>query len=216
MGSLVEFATAPNTKIATKTRKVFVNQCHFIMSAPSVEHLPKADRIEVCFIGRSNVGKSSIINALANCRKLARASNTPGRTREINIFALGNKHYLADLPGYGYAKMSKKTAVRAAALIESYITGRPSLRRVFILIDSRRGLMDSDETFMRRLDKTGVSYQIVLTKLDKLPPKKRAAATAPIQQLLPSHPALFPVAVATSTVKVEGIDALRCQILSIG
>lgn len=177
--------------------------------------LPAPDRPEICFVGRSNVGKSSLINALANQRKLARTSNTPGRTREVNIFAIGNSHYMIDLPGYGYAKMPKKLAARAAGLIEAYICQRSSLRRVFVLIDGRRGPMEIDEIFMSRLDSVGVGFQIVVTKLDKIKGKSLAAVQESVGKTLASHPASFPDAIATSTVSGEGIDTLRHQIAQI-
>ncbi len=210
-----EFAKAPGRAAAAKARGLFINDCRFLLSAPSIPCLPPADRPEVCFTGRSNAGKSSIVNALANRRKLARASNTPGRTREINLFAVGDRHYLADLPGYGYARISKSLAARAAGLIEDYITGRPTLRRVFILIDGRRGPMTIDELFMNRLDRAGVAFQIVVTKIDKVKSTDLAAAKEAVRASLASHPASFPEAIATSAVTGEGIDALRCRIAGI-
>lgn len=213
--SAMEFAQEPCAVEVKRADKVFTSDFHFLLSAPTPAYLPSEDRIEVCITGRSNVGKSTIINALANRRKLARASNTPGRTREINIFTLGNKHYIADLPGYGYARMPKKIAAQAAKLIESYITKRSTLRRVLLLIDCRRGVKEIDELFMIRLDEAGVSYQIVLTKQDKVNLKELTNAKASVSSALASHPALFPEAIVTSAKKGTGINTLRCQILGI-
>lgn len=210
-----EWVSHPGKAAARTVRRLFAHDCHFLLSAPSMAHLPLPGRPEICFTGRSNVGKSSLINALANRRKLARTSNTPGRTREINIFALGDNHYLVDLPGYGYARMPKKNAARAAKLIDSYIAERPSLRRVFVLIDGRRGPMEMDEKFMRRLDQLGVNFQIVVTKLDKIKGPSLHQATEWVAPYLASHPASFPNAIATSSMSGEGIDTLRHQIASI-
>ena len=215
MSQEAAFASAPGRAAAARARRIFSSECRFLLSAPAMASLPLPDRPEVCFTGRSNVGKSTIINSLASRRKLARTSNTPGRTREINIFAVADSHYLADLPGYGFARMPKRLAARAAELIEAYITGRPTLRRVFILIDGRRGPMELDELFMNRLDEAGVGFQIVVTKLDKVRGKDLAEAKRAVRSVLESHPAAFPEAIGTSAVTGEGIDTLRCRIAAI-
>ena len=186
-----------------------------MLGAPEVKFLPPPDRPEVCFAGRSNSGKSSLINALANRRKLARTSNTPGRTREINVFAIGGSHYLADLPGYGYARMPKHIAARASRLINAYLVGRVSLRRVFLLIDGRRGPMKIDEDFMARLDSAGVTFQLVVTKLDKVPGSDFSLLQESVSSALQRHPAAFPAAVGVSAVTGEGINTLRSQIATV-
>ena len=150
-------------------RVLFAGSVVFVKGVVDLKGLPTADRPEVCFAGRSNVGKSSLINALTNRAKLARSSAEPGRTREINYFDLGEgRMFLVDLPGFGYAKVSRTQAEGWMRLTRSYLRGRPSLRRVFLLVDSRRGLMDTDEEVMTMLDKSAVTYQIVLTKVDKM------------------------------------------------
>ncbi len=209
------FAAAPGRSTTRRARRLFSGDCRFLLSAPTVDCLPPADRPEVCFTGRSNVGKSSIINALTHQRRLARISNTPGRTREINLFAVGNAHHLADLPGYGFARMSKSVAARSALSINDYIMQRASLRRVFLLIDARRGPMDIDDSFMHFLDEAGVNFQIVVTKLDKLRAPQQMQLEDTIRTSLATHPASFPQAIGTSAVTKKGIDTLRCQIAAI-
>ena len=196
-------------------RKLFSNECNFIKGVVSIDDLPAGDRIEVAFAGRSNVGKSSLINALRNRKNLARTSNTPGRTREINFFELSRDYYIVDLPGYGYAQVSKSTVSRWTALMKAYLRGRTSLRRVFVLIDSRHGMKKSDLEFCGELDTAAVSYQCVLTKTDKIKRadlEKRIAAT---EKLLLKHPAAFPVILATSSHKNIGLDELRETIASM-
>ncbi len=209
------FLQAPDAGEAERARKNFVNRCEFVLGAPEVKFMPPPNRPEVCFAGRSNSGKSSLINALANRRKLARTSNTPGRTREINIFAIGSSHYLADLPGYGYARMPKQVAARASRLIDAYLVGRVSLRRVFLLIDGRRGPMTIDEEFMARLDGAGVTFQLVVTKLDKIPGSDFGSLEKSVSSALRRHPAAFPAAVGVSAVTGAGINTLRSQIAAI-
>src|SRR3569832_498880 len=153
---------------AEAARKLFAGPCDFIWGATSIDNLPPATLPEVAFVGRSYVGKSSLVNALTGRKTLARVSNTPGRTREINFFRLGGRLMLADLPGYGYAKVSKVESAKWTELIFAYLSGRPSLRRVVLLIDSRRAPLPQDIEVMDLLDKAAVSYQLVLTKVDLL------------------------------------------------
>ena len=150
-------------------RLLFSGSAEFVMGVVDLAGLPPADRLEVCFAGRSNVGKSSLINALAGRAKLARASTEPGRTRELNYFDIGEgRLFLVDLPGFGYAQVSETQVAAWTKLIRAYLRGRPSLRRVFMLVDSRRGLMDTDTEIMDLLDGAAVNYQIILTKVDKV------------------------------------------------
>lgn len=193
-----------------EARKLFAGPCDFVLGVAGLEQLPAADRAEVAFAGRSNVGKSSLINTLTNRKDLARTSNTPGRTQQLNFFDLGGKIYLVDMPGYGYAKVSKKQREEWNDLIFSYLQGRPNLRRVFILVDSRRGLKDTDEELMKMLDKAAVTYQIVLTKCDK--GKKLNDLKEKILAGLKKHPAAYPDILLTSSVKNEGIAEFRATI----
>ena len=186
----------------------------FIRGTSEPGDYPPATLPEICFAGRSNVGKSSLINSVARRRKLARTSNTPGRTREINFFAVGNGHVLADLPGYGYAKMSKRDLRRCSALIDDYLRRRATLRRLFLLIDARRGVMPADREFMQRLDEVAVAFQIVLTKADKLSrglaETERAVAVA-----MEAHPAALPTLISTSSATMRGVEDVRKAIASI-
>ncbi|MEM9469006.1 MAG: ribosome biogenesis GTP-binding protein YihA/YsxC [Pseudomonadota bacterium] len=193
-----------------EARKLFAGSCDFVLGVAGLEQLPAADRAEVAFAGRSNVGKSSLINTLTNRKDLARTSNTPGRTQQLNFFDLGGKIYLVDMPGYGYAKVSKKQREDWNALIFSYLQGRPNLRRVFILVDSRHGLKDTDIELMKMLDKAAVTYQIVLTKCDK--GKQLSALKEKIVLALKKHPAAYPEILATSSVKETGIEKFRATI----
>ncbi len=149
-------------------RKLFAGPCDFMLGVAGLEQLPEAHVSEVAFAGRSNVGKSSLLNALTGRNTLARTSNTPGRTQELNYFNLGDMLYMVDMPGYGYAKVSKEKIAKWTQLIFDYLRGRPTLRCVFILIDARHGLKDSDLDLMKMLDQAAVSYRIVLTKTDKV------------------------------------------------
>ena len=145
----------------------FLKPCTFMLSVAKLEQLPDADLDEIAFAGRSNVGKSSLINALFNQKKLAKTSSTPGRTQQLNFFNFDGKLYLVDLPGYGYAKAPEKMVRQWQAVLKTYLRGRPNLRRVFLLIDSRHGIKDEDSEIMKMLDISAVPYQIVLTKTEK-------------------------------------------------
>ena len=167
------------------TNREELGPCEFIRGTSAPGDYPTAGKPEICFAGRSNVGKSSLINAVTRRRKLARTSNSPGRTREINFFSTGGNRILVDLPGYGYAKMSKSELNRCSALIDDYLRERATLRRLFLLIDSRRGILPLDHEFMRHLDEAAVAFQIIMTKTDKL--LGRPGQTGRIRSLPPWH-----------------------------
>jgi GTP-binding protein len=180
-----------------------------------MDALPNADVPEVAFAGRSNVGKSSLINGLTGRNKLARASTEPGRTRELNFFRMGDHLRLVDLPGYGYAKASKSEIGRWTGLTRDYLRGRPTLKRVILLIDGRHGLKPDDKDVMDALDKAAVSYQLVLTKVDKVKPTEIAATQAAVAAAIAKRPAAHPVVIATSSETALGIAELRAEIAAL-
>ena len=200
---------------AEAARKLFAGTCDFIWGATSVDNLPPETLPEIAFVGRSNAGKSSLLNALTGRKTLARVSHTPGRTRQINFFNLGDKIVLADLPGYGYAKASKSLAEEWQNLIFAYLRGRAALRRVAVLIDARRGAMDTDREAMKLLDQAAVSYALVLTKMDQLKPAERAKAEADIAAEAKRHTAAYPEIFATSALKNLGLDALKAHLAAL-
>jgi ribosome biogenesis GTP-binding protein YsxC/EngB len=205
-------APEPDEEALERGRRLFAGQCDFVKGVTSMEALPPADRLEVCFAGRSNVGKSSLINALTGRRGLARASNTPGRTQEINFFALGDAAYLVDLPGYGFAEAPKPAVVRWQALLRAYLAGRPTLRRAFVLIDGRHGIKPVDEEIMGLLDRAAVTFQAVLTKADKPGAAALARVVSAVGRDLARHPAAYPEIVVTSAETGAGIGTLRASI----
>jgi GTP-binding protein len=190
-------------------RKLFAGETTFLKGVVAMGGLPAADRLEVCFAGRSNVGKSTLINALTGRKALARASNTPGRTQEINFFTLGDSHYLVDLPGYGYANAPVKVVETWQRLLKAYLAGRATLRRAFVLIDARHGIKKVDEEILGLLDTSAVTFQVVLTKADKVKAGDLDKVMAQVRSALAKHPAAFPEIVLTSSETGDGIDTLR-------
>jgi GTP-binding protein len=198
-----------------EARRIFAGPCDFVWGATDMKNLPPPDFSEVAFAGRSNVGKSSLVNALTGRNTLAKVSNTPGRTQQLNFFNLGSHLFLVDMPGYGYAKVSKDVRDNWDSLIFDYLRGRPNLRSVLIMIDSRHGLKESDEHLMGMLDKAAVNYRIVLTKTDKSSKKDLAAIEESILAALKKHPAAFPAVYATSAEKNEGLEDLRAMLIAL-
>jgi GTP-binding protein len=196
-------------------RLLFAGPVAFERGVVGMEHLPDADVPEVAFAGRSNVGKSSLINALTGRAKLARASTEPGRTRELNFFRMGDRLRIVDLPGYGYAKAPKADIARWTALTRDYLRGRPALMRVIMLIDSRHGIKPHDKDVMDVLDTSAVIYQVALTKGDKLKPTELAEMLAATQAALSKRPAAHPVVIATSAETGLGIETLRAEIAAL-
>jgi GTP-binding protein len=197
-------------------RKLFAGNVAFVKGAVALTGMPDGDRPEIAFAGRSNVGKSSLINALCNRKNLARASNTPGRTQEINFFDLADgKFYIADLPGYGFAEAPKKNVDVWSKLNLSYLRKRPSLRRVFLLIDARRGVGEVDRGIMEQLDSSAVQYQVVLTKSDKIKKAELAEVIEATKAALMKQPAAHPHVITTSSEKGLGLPELRATIMSL-
>ena len=211
------FTLAPEPEDAAREtgRLLFAGPVDFVKGVTSMAALPPADRVEVCFAGRSNVGKSSLINALTNRKNLARASNTPGRTQEINYFTMGESRYLVDLPGYGFAEAPVATVRKWQELLKSYLAGRQTLRRAFVLIDTRHGVKAVDDEIMTLLDRSAVTFQVVMTKADKVHHEVRDANVAQVMQALQKHPAAYPEIILTSSEKGDGIETLRAVIATL-
>lgn len=196
-------------------RKMFAGETDFVKGVVAMDGLPDADRPEVCFAGRSNVGKSSLINALTGRKGLARASNTPGRTQEINYFTVGESHYLVDLPGYGYANAPVAVVEKWQRLLKSYLRGRVTLRRAFVLVDARHGIKAVDEEIMALLASAAVTFQCVMTKTDKLKKGELDKVLVQVRGKLQQFPSAYPELVLTSSEKGVGIEALRAIIAQI-
>jgi GTP-binding protein len=196
-------------------RKLFMRETDFLKGVVAMSGLPLDDRLEICFAGRSNVGKSTLINAVTGRKALARTSNTPGRTQEINFFTISDSHYLVDLPGYGYANAPLPIVEKWQKLLKQYLSGRQSLRRAFVLIDCRHGVKAVDEQILTLLDSSAVAFQVVLTKADKVKETDREIIVDQVRKALSKHPAAFPELLLTSSEKGWGIETLRSVIASL-
>ena len=206
---------APEPEAVEAGRRLFTGPVGFLKGVVALDGLPPGDRPEVCFAGRSNVGKSTLINALTGRKGLARASNTPGRTQEINYFTLGDAAYLVDLPGYGYAKAPRPKVEAWQRLLRAYLSGRASLRRCFLLVDSRHGVKEADHAHMALLDTAAVSFQVVLTKADKPKAAELSRVLDGLHADLARHPAAFPEVLTTSAETGAGIEALRAAVAAL-
>ncbi len=205
----------PTPETIETGRHLFAQDCAFLGAAVETARLPETDLPEIAFAGRSNVGKSSLVNALTGRKTLARTSHTPGRTRQLNFFDLGGRLILVDLPGYGYARAAKTDIRRWSALTRRYLRGRPGLRRICLLVDARHGTKDSDRDVMAALDQAAVSYQVVLTKADKVKPQALAAVLRAVEQELAAHPAAHPACPLTSARTGLGIAELRAALAAL-
>lgn len=208
-------AAEPDPTALEVGRKLFAGETDFLKGVVAMDGLPPPDRVEVCFAGRSNVGKSTLINALTGRKALARASNTPGRTQEINFFTCSPDLYLVDLPGYGYAEAPVPVVEKWQRLLKAYLSGRETLRRAFVLIDARHGVKPVDSEIMALLDSAAVTFQTVLTKADKVKAKEREKVLAQVRGHLANHPAAFPEMILTSSEKGDGIATLRSVIAGL-
>lgn len=204
-----------DTQTLEAANKLFGRPCRFVLGVAKLNQLPADDIAEVAFAGRSNVGKSSIINALTNQKSLAKTSNTPGRTQQLNFFSLDDKIYIVDMPGYGFAKAPENLVKQWQQVLFSYLQGRVNLKRVFLLIDSRHGIKKVDFDIMQMLDKAAVTYQIVLTKSDKISAAELEKVCTATKKILKDHAAAYPQIIVTSSEKKLGLDQLRAEIASL-
>jgi GTP-binding protein len=207
--------SALDVSLLERGRALFAQECRFVLGAARAEQLPAPARPEIGFAGRSNVGKSSLLNALAGRKRLARVSGTPGATRQLNFFDLGGRAYLVDLPGYGFARAGKQAVAAWNELIRAYLRGRPNLRRLCLLIDARRGVSDPDRAIMKLLDEAAQSYQLVLTKCDKLRAPDLGAVIRALGAEIAGRGACHPEVIATSAETGAGIPELRAALAAV-
>lgn len=210
-----DFIPAYQEEWLEKGKKLFAKQCLFHWATTRIDNLPPASLSEVAFAGRSNVGKSSLINTLTNNSKLARTSNTPGRTQALNFFNLDDTGFLVDLPGYGFAAVSKERVLNWNNLIHAYLKGRSVLKRVFILIDSRHGIKKLDLEIFKTLDEAAVSYQVILTKTDKIPPQQLKEVAKQTEEVLSKYIAALPYVIATSSINGKGAPQVQAEITAL-
>ncbi|RFU12956.1 YihA family ribosome biogenesis GTP-binding protein [Rhodobacteraceae bacterium W635] len=208
-------APKPEPAAAEAGRLLFAAGSEFLKGVVAMDGMPPGDRVEVCFAGRSNVGKSTLINAVTGRKALARASNTPGRTQEINFFTIADSHYLVDLPGYGFANAPVKVVEAWQRLLKAYLAGRANLRRAFVLIDSRHGIKQVDEEILTLLDASAVPFQVVMTKTDKVKADALDSVITQVRGALAKHTAAYPELLVTSAEKGAGIATLRAIIAGI-
>ncbi|RIV85171.1 ribosome biogenesis GTP-binding protein YihA/YsxC [Aurantiacibacter zhengii] len=208
--------TPEEQHLAKEASKLFSGRVEFLLSAPQLKHLPDPDYPEIAFAGRSNVGKSSLINALVQRKAIARTSVTPGRTQELNFFEVGDptQFRLVDMPGYGFAKAPLKVVDNWRKLVRTFLRGRVPLKRTMVLVDSRHGLKDTDREMMTMLDEAAVGYRIVLTKADKVKASELEAVRSKVEEEVRKHPAAYPQMHVTSSEKGMGLEELRAAILS--
>lgn len=203
------------TEQIAAAKKLFAGKCEFVLGVAKLEQLPLSEWPEIAFAGRSNVGKSSLINAITGKKGLAKTSNTPGRTQQLNYFNLADQMHIVDLPGYGYAQAPESTVRQWQKVIFAYLQGRVNLKRVFVLIDSRHGIKKSDQEIMELLDKAAVTYQLILTKTDKISAAALQKVKAELESVISKHAAAYSVILATSSEKKLGIDLLQAEIASL-
>ena len=205
----------PDPELIEAARKLFAGEADFIWAADKIDGLPPVALPEIAFAGRSNVGKSSLINAVTGRNALARTSHTPGRTQQLNFFDVAGRFRLVDMPGYGFAVVSKEKRANWTQLIQDYLRGRASLARVYVLIDSRHGLKELDLEILTMLDRSAVSYQIVLTKVDQLKPAAREQRLAEVREQIARRVAAYPEVLMTSSEAGDGIGEFRAAILTL-
>ena len=212
LDSSFKVATMEGRRNLKAKNSLFSSQVDFVKGVVSLDGFPPDDRPEVCFAGRSNVGKSSLLNAITKRKSLARTSNTPGRTQQINYFSVGNKLYIVDLPGYGYAKAPLHEVKKWQKLVFSYMSGRPNLKRIFLLIDIRHGIKSNDIEIMNLLDEAAVNYQIIFTKCDKIKGQTLENLVMDYTKSLDPQIAVYPEVIISSAQQKEGIEIIRSEI----